>query len=485
MRTLRALVQLTMQYGAGIAMASADHRAMDALDLEARFLACSRRIAENPTDAAAYRERALLWVRKQDDDAALADLDAAVGLDPADAHAFALRGLIWESRGDQQRALSDLDAAIGLAADGGDLFRVQRDRILASAAAARSPAADRHAAEPSAPSSQGVAPGHVSRGAATTDGNLQPLIAACREAGSRSDSFEVALLSHGFGPAAIGPAQTLYAAFVAAVSTAAGSADPDAPWQMVRGLALDLHHRSLARAATTVFDGMLVVAGRMPPSQRMLEELTADRRALRQHAVYPLLQQATRTERWADALNHIDELLYLETNADEIARLRGWRDEIAQKRRQRTIMRWSAAIGGAVVVLLAAAAAAHWWSSLPPQATVAVQPPSSFPPWPTAPSSSRADVPPAGLEVPPIADLPLTSDNIRYCLFQDVRLQAAKAVVATDAQRSRLEAIGADLKQRCRGVSFYAMQFSTEVAAQRPRLEAEGRAMVANWKAAR
>jgi tetratricopeptide (TPR) repeat protein len=482
-KTLRALVELSAPRHAGIAMASADHRAMDALDLEARFLACSRRIAENPADAAAYRERALLWVRKQDDDAALADLDVAVSLDPADAHAFALRGLIWESRGDLQRALSDLNTAIGLASDGGELFRSHRDRVLASAAPQRSQGVDRRAPQPSAPPSEGAVPG-VPRGEAATDEFLAPLIAACREAGSRSDSFEIALLSHGFGPSGVGPARALYIAFRAAVEAAAGGADPDAPWQMVRGLALDLHHRSLARAATALFDGMLTVAGHTPPTQQMLEALRADKRALRQYVVYPLLQQATKAGRWADALNHVDELLYLETNTEELGRLRVWRGEIAEKRRQQAIMRWSAAIGGVVVALLAAAAVVYWRQ---PASHPAVAGSPSSPPlaWPAAPPAARADVPPAGLEVPPIAELPLTADNIRYCLFQDVRLQAAKAAVATDAQRIRLDAISADLRQRCRGASFYAMQFSNEVATQRSRLESEGRAMVANWKAAR
>jgi len=375
-------------------MSSIERHAPAASDLEAGIAACSRLIAENPESAGAYRERGLLLARRGDDDAAFVDLDKAVALDPTDAHAFALRGLIWENKGDLQRALSNLNIAIGLAPDSGALYKTHRDRVLAGAAVAgdRSPhaAADpavevfRAPVLPAAPANE-AARQVVPQRRPAIDPYLAPLIAACREAGTHPRDFEAFVVLKGFGPSAVGLAKAVYDAFVAAVDAAARQSDPDAPWQMVRGLALDLNYQSSAEAATVILEGMLAVANRKPPANALLDALKADRRAIRQGKVRALLQSANAAGRWDEALVLIDELLYLEADAEERGRLRIWREEIVAWRRRPTIVRWAWGIGIAAIVLVASILSRghlSYWPGRTSSSVPSAPSPSPVSPWP-------------------------------------------------------------------------------------------------------
>jgi tetratricopeptide (TPR) repeat protein len=76
-------------------------------------------VIDNEKTAAADRLRALLararaYIRKQQDDRAIADYDVALKLDPTLADIFNARGELWRKKGDRPRALSDFGAAIKL-----------------------------------------------------------------------------------------------------------------------------------------------------------------------------------------------------------------------------------------------------------------------------------------------------------------------------------------------------------------------------------
>ncbi|MGO4712510.1 tetratricopeptide repeat protein [Bradyrhizobium sp. 2TAF24] len=378
-------------------MSFIERLAPSASDLDAGIAACSRLIADNPQNAGAYRERGLLLARSGDDDEALDDLDRAVALDPADAQAFALRGLIWETRGDVQRALSNLNIAIGLAPDSSTRYKAHRDRVLASAAIAgeRSPqAADAPAAatlrRPAAPVHEAATRSGPPRGP-SADPSLSPLIAACRQAGIHSQDFEAFVVRNGFGPSAAGLAKAVHDAFVAAVDAGAKLSDPDAPWQAVRGLALDLNYRSSAEAAVVILEGMLAVADRTPPTSTLLDALKADRRAIRHGKVQALLHGANAAGRWDEALVHIDELLYIETDAEERGRLRIWRNEIAAWRRRRTMVRWAWGIGIVAIVVVASLLSRGHLSYWPGRTSSSV--PSSPAPSPVSPWRNGAPLP--------------------------------------------------------------------------------------------
>jgi tetratricopeptide (TPR) repeat protein len=67
-----------------------------------------------PDRLRALLARAGAYVRKQQDDRAIADYDVALKLDPTLADIFNARGELWRKKGDRPRALADFGAAIKL-----------------------------------------------------------------------------------------------------------------------------------------------------------------------------------------------------------------------------------------------------------------------------------------------------------------------------------------------------------------------------------
>ena len=63
-------------------------------------------------DAAHYLERGLLRLQKADFDGAIADFDAALGLEPQNALAHRYRASAWGGKGDRDRALADFELAL-------------------------------------------------------------------------------------------------------------------------------------------------------------------------------------------------------------------------------------------------------------------------------------------------------------------------------------------------------------------------------------
>lgn len=75
-------------------------------------------IAANPSDAVAYKQRALILCQMQQYDDALADLDTLIDtLHTDDAEIYQLRGALRMNRGDKTGALDDMRKALDLNPD--------------------------------------------------------------------------------------------------------------------------------------------------------------------------------------------------------------------------------------------------------------------------------------------------------------------------------------------------------------------------------
>ena len=64
--------------------------------------------------AIAFHNRGIARTQMGEYDAAIADLDTAIGLNPLAAKAFVSRGIAWHGQGNFERAIADYDAAIRL-----------------------------------------------------------------------------------------------------------------------------------------------------------------------------------------------------------------------------------------------------------------------------------------------------------------------------------------------------------------------------------
>ena len=72
-------------------------------------------IAANPSDAGAYKQRALTLCQMQQYDEAMADLNTLIGtLHTEDAEVFQLRGTLRMNKGDKTGALDDMRKALDL-----------------------------------------------------------------------------------------------------------------------------------------------------------------------------------------------------------------------------------------------------------------------------------------------------------------------------------------------------------------------------------
>jgi peptidoglycan hydrolase-like protein with peptidoglycan-binding domain len=81
-------------------------------------------------------------------------------------------------------------------------------------------------------------------------------------------------------------------------------------------------------------------------------------------------------------------------------------------------------------------------------------------------------------------DLALTRDNLRYCMFQQVRLEAI-GPVTDSSETEAYSALVSDWNQRCARFRYEAADreaVESEVKARRVSLEADGRAMVRGWQ---
>lgn len=108
-------------------------------DLDRQIIDLGHAIALNPKNASAYRDRALLNVRKRDFTHALNDLDQAIFLNSKDAIAYYYRGYIQGVRKENTKAIEDFGKAIELDPARGEFYRAQREKLLKEGASQNQP----------------------------------------------------------------------------------------------------------------------------------------------------------------------------------------------------------------------------------------------------------------------------------------------------------------------------------------------------------
>jgi hypothetical protein len=102
---------------------------------------------------------------------------------------------------------------------------------------------------------------------------------------------------------------------------------------------------------------------------------------------------------------------------------------------------------------------------------------------PAEPTGSRAKkVPTANLQEtpPPVGkDLLLSQSAVTYCLAEEIRLEGARAVLATAADQERYNSLAKDFNSRCGSYRYDKTQFNTakrNVDNKKAVLRSEGRA---------
>jgi len=124
-------------------------------DIDRKIIDLGHAIALNPKNANAYRERALLYVRKRDYDPALNDLDRAILLNPRDAHAYYLRAQVSvRLKRENTKAIADFDKAIELDPTNAHFYRTQKETALNVGASQGQPPSNNSPSKPQAESKE-------------------------------------------------------------------------------------------------------------------------------------------------------------------------------------------------------------------------------------------------------------------------------------------------------------------------------------------
>ena len=295
-----------------------------------------------------------------------------------------------------------------------------------------------------------------------------------------------------FGPVGDGAAGRLYTAFAKAARGARGHEQADLPWLAVRQLAIELHNERQETQAALRLTVAIRSFEAAQPSAEVTERLRDDEATLRRELLWREVSALSEQGRWAAALDRLHALESLAADAAERQKIATVRWQL-EDRRNAVIRRrvgWSvaAAVIGAIVL------AAVGSSPTPPRAA---NPPAT----PNAPAQPSFGSPPqAGdhlsdddflgatprfpVESPPPAgsDLLLTSDQIRYCLFQGERLEAFRPVTTTNAQIEQFNHLIDDLNSRCSRYRYLPDNMQAvqrDLGAQKDRLRREGRALAA------
>ena len=131
---------------------------------------------------------------------------------------------------------------------------------------------------------------------------LTPLLQACEAANKSHRAIESEVLRAGFGPGSTGSVKALFDKFATAVGSTAKLPFSDAPWRLVRDVAISLNNDSSApRAAENLIQGILDFADRNPPTAEMIGTLRQDQRIVRKNQVEADLGKSLQAQKWGEA----------------------------------------------------------------------------------------------------------------------------------------------------------------------------------------
>ncbi|WP_259223157.1 tetratricopeptide repeat protein [Bradyrhizobium japonicum] len=324
---------------------------------------------------------------------------------------------------------------------------------------------------------------------------LTPLLQACEQANNSHRIIEGELVKAGFGSESVGSVRSIFDKFAAAVDATAELPFSDAPWRLIRSIALSLNNdSSLPQAADRIIQGLLDHAVHRPPSPEMLAMLREDQRAARKIIVENDLTKNLQAQKWKETEQLAERLLTLETDEENLSAVRTIRDAASAKRKANTRVMWFwgvVIVGGGLWAILA-----NGGSSSGPQTTQYRPTPSysNTQTWPqtpapsqtTAPSPQRTETYDTGETMPSVGTgLALTRANIRYCAFQRVRIEAARPLIQAGVQGQRFSAAVDDYNSRCSDYRYRQSDkdaVDAELIGKRYSLESEGRALAASWR---
>ncbi|GAB5426657.1 MAG: hypothetical protein Devi2KO_01160 [Devosia indica] len=291
-------------------------------------------------------------------------------------------------------------------------------------------------------------------------------------------------LRRGFGLSANGNARRLYLVFDKAVSATKGTDVGHIPWLMVRGLALDINNDLGEGAASEVIiSGLINHAGFKDASQDVRTAIRTDHQTLQMNAAQARLKRAVDRKDNADARLALQTMVGLATEESE---KRQYQQAIAnlESAKRGRIFRW--AFWG-VIAIVAIIAISNQGNS---RSSSSYSSSSSRPPASTnytKPAQTAAPV--TNQEVMPAAYSAATFSrgNLRYCKFQNARLDAIDQMMINESNRmiDRFNEAVDDYNSRCASYEYYVDDMTAvqrELNANQAKISADARTIMQGWR---
>ena len=308
---------------------------------------------------------------------------------------------------------------------------------------------------------------------------MGPLIGAVEEAKTKASSFDEDLVVSGFGPDSRGLAKRLYDAFADVAAKTAGTELADMPWMVVRGLAIDLNNKyESPEGACAILERLISHKG-TKPSKAVVERLKDDQRTLRRNLKWEELKRISGDV--PRGISLVSELLD-GADADQRAALLQFKAALERKRAATVGKRvfWGLAAVAVVGFLIYEAIKTPSYSprSSP---TTASTPSTSQPSYsPDASTSSQL-----GEQMPaPGTGRVLSRNEVRYCVFQEGRLDILRDLVSSDRKIDRFNALVDDFNSRCSSRRYLQGDMravEAEVPGKRQSLRLDAQRLLSSW----
>jgi len=307
---------------------------------------------------------------------------------------------------------------------------------------------------------------------------LTDLIEAC-EAGKRQHQALVyELRDHGFTRRARSPVAEIHRAFVAALPH---FPDRETPFLVIRDLALFLNNdRKHSEAAFILLRDLLEdFRGRSAP--KVVKILERERGVLHRNFKMPELGRAN--ARPAETIAVLDALLRYEIDPGERREMEKLRGKVARKRVMNRVLGLS--IAGFFLFILASSlidtSSTGSRSTYTPTTRAAHPAPAAAPQAATksAPDGALAEsIPARG------ANQVLSRSEVRYCLFQDKRIDHVRPMAQTNAEITQFNRLVDDYNARCSSFRYHEADMAVvkrQVSEWDAVLRAEAKRIVATW----
>lgn len=300
---------------------------------------------------------------------------------------------------------------------------------------------------------------------------LDPLVEACERAKNNTSSFVKALRSNGFSESGGKLLSDIVRTFNEARRVLP---EPSVAYLVVRDLALSLNNESNdPQSAFVLVDGLVNFENSKGPKE-VLEKLREERAVL--HKNWKMKELERQSGNLSAMLQIVDDMLVFAAPHDR-RELEQIRSKIESKRFAKKAKFLIFAGIGAVflyfVLVDEFSRPAPRTSYSPPvveRSTVAAEPSVSNP--------YVEEMPPVG------TGRSLTRNQIRYCVFQGVRLDYIRPMTTTNNQIDRFNSMVGDFNARCGNFRYTAGVLEAverEVAGRRAALSADAQRIVASW----